>query len=1376
MFKRVGSIVLTAVMIFTMVCSTFALPGEMSLSVHLDAGVTEVTAGETLKVYVDIADVSRELAALTVYGSYNKDIFELEETDVETNDFNGELLPTVTVNPSLDEDQVKVNWFSAVDVAIPDGNLMVLNFTVKADAPATSESFSFRFAEDGISYIGTSGNPELMTPGVDFSVAPVSSETVTIKPAVKPYLYAGVNGLTTVEVGDTVEVFVQVNNYQDQWAGFVVEGTFDKDLFEVTNIEADPFTSSAPIIARDNTKGTLSVGYISAENMVHTEDNVYLFSATFTAKAAGEASFNFSFKEDGVVSVGTGNVYDVLTGGTDYVVAANAVEVEVTEDEVTPSLSIATNSATDVYVDDIVSAEVKLNNYGGGWASVGIEVSYDPAVLAVDAVVCNSFGSNDPVVTYKNGKVLLTWFNVTNIDTVFDGTLAHINFMAIAAGDASISVDYVDGSVISIGDNGEYNTNVKGTDYIVTVDKIDVSVEDTVVATAPSLDGAYTAYIGEVGDTFSVPLTIQDYHNGWLAFTIEGTFDTSKVKLLGFTANELGYEHIVKIDNDNGTYSVCYISSENINLTSGELGLLNFEVVGAGDSQITPNFKDGGVVSLGGNGEYTFAQPEIDYIKSAAPVEITATATPVVTTPSLNVTVENDVTEVEEGAEVNVIVDLKDYANQWAGVAVEGSYDPALFELTTVTPGTFGANAAVVVRDDATGELRVTWMDSTNVVAASNANLLQLTFKAKTQGTGDFNFNFKEGGVVSIGANGEYNTLVKDTDYIEAADEVSIEVTERQPNAAPNLTTQVLGNVTSVEKGETVTVEVYVNEYNDDWAGFAIEGTFNKDLFELTTITAEPFGTSEAVPVKNNDEGKLSAAWLNSENVDGALQFKALTLVFTAKAAGEAEFNFNFKDGGIVTINGAGGYDALVPEIDYVKSADPVEITVTDSTPVTILKPTVSIKDNKTEVKQGETVTLIVGVENYNEVLTGITFGGTYDANIFDLQAGNIVCENFDGMTSVPVVDAANNVYHVTFAGTGIATGTANLKFFEVTLTAKEDADLGDTDLGIFFRADGMADANGETLNAGKYDATHKVVTVAIKDANGQECQHDWSGKPAHDDTTAGATSKHIYTCTLGCGETKSEACSFTEIGRVPADCDTAEKITYKCTACDYEYTADGDPATGHDWNVTPAHDGATSGATSKHIYTCGNGCGETKSEDCSFTEIGRIPATNTDAEKITYKCVACGYEYTVDGAPAHNCDFSGKPAHDDTTSGATSKHIYTCADPNCNLVKVEACSFVESGRVPADCDTAEKITYKCTACDYEYTVDGDPATGHDWNVTPAHDGTTSGATSKHIYTCGNGCGETKSEDCSFTEIGRVPADCDTAEKITYKCTACGYE
>ena len=204
------------------------------------------------------------------------------------------------------------------------------------------------------------------------------------------------------------------------------------------------------------------------------------------------------------------------------------------------------------------------------------------------------------------------------------------------------------------------------------------------------------------------------------------------------------------------------------------------------------------------------------------------------------------------------------------------------------------------------------------------------------------------------------------------------------------------------------------------------------------------------------------------------------------------------------------------------------------------------------------------------------------------------------------------------------------------------------------------------------------------------------------------------------------------------------------CEFCSAEYIL----ATGHDYPDT-----WTDNEDGTHIKVCGNGCGVNLTEAHSHTETGRVDATCESAGSVTYTCV-CGNTYNA------TLTALGHDYPDTWTDKGDGTHIKVCANDE-NHVITEAHNHVETSRTPATCESAEIITYTC-ACGNSYTVEGAPATGHNYpdNWTDNGDGT-------HIKVCKNGCGinlvENHLADKKYHDNGTA------LYYATNKCSACGY-
>ena len=230
----------------------------------------------------------------------------------------------------------------------------------------------------------------------------------------------------------------------------------------------------------------------------------------------------------------------------------------------------------------------------------------------------------------------------------------------------------------------------------------------------------------------------------------------------------------------------------------------------------------------------------------------------------------------------------------------------------------------------------------------------------------------------------------------------------------------------------------------------------------------------------------------------------------------------------------------------------------------------------------------------------------------------------------------------------------------------------------------------------------------------------------------------HIKVCANGCGEDLIENHTYVEISRTEADCENVGVVVYDCVC-----------GSGRD-DITPAHGHAygmwiDDGNETTHTKVCANDGTHTITEEHNFVEIDRTPATCEVEEVVTYQCEDCGFEYSIDVAPALGHDYP-----DTWTDNGDGTHIKVCGN-GCGVDLIETHTHEETDRTPVDCLNAEVITYTCV-CGNSYTEDGEPALGHDYPDTWTDNG------DNHIKVCANGCGidltETHQYPATWTEDG----------------------
>ena len=245
----------------------------------------------------------------------------------------------------------------------------------------------------------------------------------------------------------------------------------------------------------------------------------------------------------------------------------------------------------------------------------------------------------------------------------------------------------------------------------------------------------------------------------------------------------------------------------------------------------------------------------------------------------------------------------------------------------------------------------------------------------------------------------------------------------------------------------------------------------------------------------------------------------------------------------------------------------------------------------------------------------------------------------------------------------------------------------------------------------------------------------------------------HTRVCANDSAHTETENHNHEETGRVDADCENDGTITYTCVCGNIK--TETIPATGHAYGQWIDDENGTS-----HTRVCANDNAHTETENHNLVEINRTPATCTEAEKITSKCEDCGFEYSIDVAPALGHDYP-----DTWTDNGDGAHIKVCGN-GCGVDLIETHTHGETDRTPADCLNAEVITYTCV-CGNSYTEDGEPALGHDYPDTWTDNG------DNHIKVCANGCGIDLTESHQYLDTWTEDGTGITGKHIK-TCTAEG--
>ena len=320
-------------------------------------------------------------------------------------------------------------------------------------------------------------------------------------------------------------------------------------------------------------------------------------------------------------------------------------------------------------------------------------------------------------------------------------------------------------------------------------------------------------------------------------------------------------------------------------------------------------------------------------------------------------------------------------------------------------------------------------------------------------------------------------------------------------------------------------------------------------------------------------------------------------------------------------------------------------------------------------------------------------------------------------------------------------------------------------------------------------------------------CAHEWGEWTSISDT------QHERECSL-CHTKETEDHNLST-NTVDATCTTGGSTTTTCSVCGYQNVVNTDP-TGHSFTNYVSNNDATCDADGTKTATCDNGCGTTdtiadvgsalghsftnyvSNNDATCTADGTKTATCDNGcgttDTIVDEGSKLGHSFTnyvsnndatctEDGTKTATCDNGcgttdtiadegSKLGHDfpdtwEQIEGDAENHIHTCT--RCDATETAAHEF-DIVNTPATCTEAGSITYTCSDCGYTYTVDGDPATGHDWESWEYLD------EDNHERFCSKNDGghEIEAHDWVEDTTLYVEPDEDTEGQIVYNCSKCG--
>ncbi len=527
-----------------------------------------------------------------------------------------------------------------------------------------------------------------------------------------------------------------------------------------------------------------------------------------------------------------------------------------------------------------------------------------------------------------------------------------------------------------------------------------------------------------VGSQFAVGLSLENYSNDWATFTADLNYDTAAVQYLGYDATKLPEGVFASVDEYTvGTLTIVILSSTGANISVSELLDLNFRATAVPAQGFSAAILEGTVA------RYTDANGATEIVDASAYTAAATVDSYTITkkTPYLTICLVdaegNEISggNIEQGKELYAIVTLKDYYDPWSAMTLSLNYDSSLFtyvetEGEDLDAFVSDANGRMTVipaeTEDPEKPLSICFMSSdlSNRPlkdGKSSEDVLKLKFVASSVFDNDksasIGTSFVEDGNLKTDETGGVTVLTPTEDFKTEDEEngtapITIESIQR-----PNLTLEVVDsngdsldvdlNNMKVEKGDSFTVRVKINNFEQKWSMMSLFAQFDEDVFEIGTVKKGVFG-DYMVPVLMSNT--LGVTLLNTSGADTGLSGDAtegiiLEIPLTVKA--DATFS-----GGIdpfqVFFDTEGNYsggEKVSPDYYNSKQGDPAEIIMkAQGQPQVKMTHAAVGEANLDNLVAGDQVQFTVSVDNFISKWSAMTLQVKFNSDVFELVDGSV--------------------------------------------------------------------------------------------------------------------------------------------------------------------------------------------------------------------------------------------------------------------------------------------------------------------------------------------------------------------------------------------------
>lgn len=1284
--------------------------------------------GDIITVKVNVKNYANNWSAMTIKGTYDADKLELQD-DIVPTEFDAEGSDTDAVIEKMDG-KLAVTWASVGTVAKGEEfTALTLKFKVKKVGDA--ELF-FSFKENGI-YGADSNTP--LTSGFSTTLA---KKVIAISPSVDKTKLNVTVVQDSAKVGQLITVKVDVENYFDNWAVMTIAGLYDDGEFELINVKDGGFTDGGLTEkpAYVDQDGKFGITWINDNTVTKgTQFNALELTFRVTKEGDGKGKFEFFFVPEGILNAEgekvPANTVDNTKAFDELILLANDTQTY---------LTVSVDETA--YVGKTVTVTVNVNDYLGLWSSMGIQGKYDTSKLKIKEINPIKFqlpaeeeAGAKPIITDENGNLLICWYNTEAVTMTESFPALEIVFTVEKEGTANFAFSFWPDGIL----DGEtqkvpaewYNQEEK----TASVDLRSLMAQLEVSAAPDRV---------KIGDTVTYTVNIKDYQDNWMGMGILAKYnaskDAAKLKFIKATSS-IGkdkYEYFEAAETKPGTIKMAWANGDPVDLGKNvEAVTLVFEAIAEGDAEVSFEFPNRGIISKDPITNEEGYAPADTFSQSPVSESVT-----VFIPTALEFSGEDSVVI---GEEYTATLNLKEYKDCWSGFNALWTYDAGILGVKDFTPHAIGG-VTPLVDTSVAGEIRVSVpAGAANIDAEEENAILTVTFVTKNPADTVFNATLAEVLTFDDAANVPADSY----EYKVDAEAFKVKVEEVQ---TPYLY-MVLEKGNSMDEGTDGVLKLYLDEYTSEWCCVPVVLNFDTDLIRIKEdeMVVSPLGEVAGDALVRVKDGKIVFTWISDKNIEADDDpIEIASIPFRAYQDGTATFSAEFSAESVVTPNGQGGFD-VVDSDTYVLKAEDQVLTINyqfdNSAPMYLAVGAASsgIKNKKDS--------LALTINNFSSRVQALSVKLYYDKDKVTIKRSDIDPMNLGrvDVTGAVVLNEDEGYIHFIWISAEHISDEATLTLANIAYTPNVVGQIdfrAEIDLALGYdeiTMDPIWDyvESSETVTVDIKAQTHLTaiadktdikigdtvtVTVSVNEYAGL-----WSAM-----TINGSYNKELLRL-VGC-----EAIGAFGAGDVAID---AEEGTIKA-----EWANGSNVAASNQFEAMVLTFKARDGGIAEFNFALQN------------------VVTNGDTLLVPEQ------DYAVDALVVDQIDieicnhsWSSNVTHMDGTAGEASKHIQICTK-GCGAEKETKCTLSKRYSDPT-CDKAGTITYKCSVCRYNETLNNPaaPALGHKYAGKPVH----KNGTQKHVSTC-LVCGTVKEEACSFRSHVVAPT-CIKDGYTVNVCTACDY-